>query len=100
MSEVMPFSVITGLAAGALLGGLYFGGLWWSVRRIRNIEHKKLFLFFSWLFRSVVLCGGLFLLAHHDSQMLLGAAAGLLTARFLIVRIVKQRMLKKSALKE
>lgn len=45
MSEFMPFSVMAGLAAGALLGCLYFGGLWWSVRRIKNIEHKKCFCF-------------------------------------------------------
>lgn len=96
MSEFTPFSVMAGLAAGALLGCLYFGGLWWSVRRIKNIEHKKMFLFFSWLFRSVVLCGGLFLLARHDPQMLLGGAAGLLAARFLIVRIVKQKTVKET----
>lgn len=96
MPEILSFSVMAGLAAGAALGCLYFGGLWWSVRRIKKIEHKKLFLFFSWLLRSVVLCGGLFLLARYDSRMLLGGAAGLLAARFLIVRIVKQKTLKEA----
>lgn len=96
MSELTPFFIMTGLAAGAVLGCLYFGGLWWSVRQIKNIEHKKLFLFSSWLFRSVALCGGLFLLAHYNPQMLLGGAAGLLAARFLIVHIVKQKTVKEA----
>lgn len=95
MTEWMPLSIATGLAAGALMGGLYFGGLWWSVLKIKTVERKKLFLFFSWLFRCVFLCGGLFFLANHNSQMLLGAAVGLLSVRFVIVYQVKRKIPQK-----
>ena len=52
-----PVSVSIGLAAGAVMGALYFGGLFWSVMRLKAVEHKKRFLFFSWLLRSIGLIG-------------------------------------------
>lgn len=95
MSVSMPFAVTVGLSVGLLMGGFYFGGLWWSVLKIKTIERKKLFLFCSWLFRCVVLCGGLFFIARYNAQMLLSAAAGLLIARFVIVRWVKRKIPQK-----
>lgn len=94
MPVLSPFFVTVGFVVGAVIGALYFGGLWWSVMRIKNVECKKMFLFLSWMVRSVFLCGGLFILARYDSQMLIGGATGLLTARFLIVHSVKRKMAK------
>lgn len=94
MPVLSPFFVTVGFIVGAVIGTLYFGGLWWSVKRIKNVERKKMFLFLSWLVRSVFLCGGLFILARYDAQMLISGAVGLLVARFLIVYSVKRKMAK------
>lgn len=93
-----PVAVCAGAAAGLVLGGLYFGGLWWSVARLKKVERKKLFLFISWVVRSVLLCGGLYALAVYDAQALLSGAAGLLAARFAIVRFVKRRLVQEKGM--
>ena len=87
-----PVSVSIGLAAGAVMGALYFGGLFWSVMRLKTVEHKKRFLFYSWLLRSVGLIGGLFVLMRYDEQVLFAGVAGLFAARFVIVRQVKKQL--------
>lgn len=87
-----PVAVCVGALAGLALGGLYFGGLWWSVARLKKVERKKLFLFISWVSRSVLLCAGLYGLAVYDARALLSGAAGLLAARFAIVRFVKRNL--------
>lgn len=85
-------SVGIGLFGGLLLGGLYFGGLWLSVMRIQKIERKKMFLFLSWVVRSVLLCVGLYFLARYNATSLLCGAIGLLAARSVIVRAVKRKL--------
>ena len=85
-------SVGMGLLGGAMLGALYFGGLWFSVRRIGKVERKKMFLFFSWLVRSVLLCCGLYLLARYNPASLLCSVFGLFLSRAVIIRTVKRKI--------
>lgn len=87
-----PFSVGMGLLGGAALGALYFGGLWLSVKRIGKVERKKMFLFISWVVRSVLLCCGLYLLARYNPASLLCSVFGLFLSRTLIVRTVKRKI--------
>lgn len=91
MPVLTPVAIGVGALAGLVLGGLYFGGLWWSIARLKRIERKKQFLFLSWVLRSVLLCAGLYGLAVYDAQALLAGAAGLLAARFAIVRFAKRK---------
>ncbi len=95
-----PIAICVGVPAGLALGGLYFGGLWWSVARLKKVERKKLFLFLSWVSRSVLLCAGLYGLAVYDAQALLSGAAGLLAARFAIVRFVKRKLAQEKECRE
>ena len=92
MMEFSPLFIVTGLLGGVLLGALYFGGLWLSVKRIGKVEHKKMFLFLSWLVRSVLLCGGLYLLARYNPASLLCGVFGLFLSRTIIVRTVKRKI--------
>lgn len=87
-----PVLTAVGFFAGLALGGLYFGALWWSVLKVRNVEHKKRFLLAGWLVRSAALCAGLYAMARADSQVLLCGAVGLLLSRFIIVSAVKRRI--------
>ncbi len=95
-----PVAICVGAFGGLALGGLYFGGLWWSVARLKKVERKKLFLFLSWVSRSVLLCAGLYGLAVYDAQALLSGAAGLLAARFAIVRFVKRKLAQEKECRE
>lgn len=103
---MQPFftpDLLVGFFAGVLLGFIYFQGLWWSVSRLTQVKNRKMFLFISWLGRSAVLFGGLYLAARYDYRYLLSAFIGLIAIRTVIVRRVKKQMnllVKKNELKE
>ena len=92
MMSFSPLNIGIGLLGGLVLSGLYFGGLWLSIQRIKNMRHKKLFLLLSWGARSVLLCAGLYALARYNPACLLCGAAGLLIGRGLIVGFVKRKI--------
>ena len=92
MMSFTPLTVGIGLLGGIVLGCLYFGGLWLSVKRLKETEHKKRFLLLSWFVRSVLLCLGLYLMARFNAASLLCAAAGLFISRSVIIRSVKRKM--------
>jgi F1F0 ATPase subunit 2 len=50
MSDVVTFLLATG--AGGVLGGLFFGGLWWTVRRALASKHAALWFLSSLLLRT------------------------------------------------
>ena len=97
MMTFSPLTVGIGVLSGIVLGCLYFGGLWLSVRKLKNVESKKRFLLLSWAVRSVLLCLGLYALARYDAVSLLCGAAGLLVTKSVIVRAVKRKVVSEKA---
>ena len=95
----MSFSwepVIVGLIGGLILGGMFFGGLWLSVKRSQKIKYKKLLFFISWAIRSVILCAGLYYFGRYNVLCLLCAAAGLLIARTVVLWIARKQQKKEN----
>lgn len=75
-----------GLGGGLILGAIYFGGLWLTVRRISSARHPGLRIVTSYLTRLAVLGIGFFgLLRAGGAPALLGALLGLLAARQLVL---------------
>lgn len=91
MMSFSPLIAGTGFTGGVVLGCLYFGGLWLSVKKLKDVENKRRFLLLSWIFRSVLLCLGLYGLARYNAAALLCGAAGLLLTKVVIVRAVKRK---------
>lgn len=85
MSEIS--SGLTGAIAGAALGILFFGGLWWTVRRALSSDAAGIWFACSYLLRFGLLAAGLYVLAHDDAVRGLGAAFGLIVARLVTVRV-------------
>lgn len=85
MSELL--SGVTGAIAGGLLGIIFFGGLWWTVRRALSSEAAGIWFACSYLLRFSLLAVGLYVLAHDDAVRGLGAAIGLIAARLVMVRL-------------
>lgn len=73
--------------AGMVLGGIYFGGLWWTVRRVPQSGRPGRLLLASWMIRMTVLCGGLFLVMQNDWKRLASAFLGVLIVRGIAVRV-------------
>jgi F1F0 ATPase subunit 2 len=75
-----------GLGGGLLLGGLFFAGLWWTVRR--GVSSRKAALWFaaSYLVRVGLLAIGLYVLAHDSAVRGLAACVGVMVARIAVAR--------------
>jgi F1F0 ATPase subunit 2 len=75
-------ALLTGLACGLGLGGIYFGALWATVRRIPEARNPGGLVLASYLGRVVIAAFGFYGVVH------LGGAPALLSALlgFLIVR--------------
>lgn len=89
MTQVLSMGI--GLAAGALIGYLYFRGLWWTVRRMTETQNRDRtpygLALFSFAVRSAMALAGFYLLLS-----LLGwEAMALALAGFIAVRIVAVR---------
>ncbi len=79
---VLWLQMVLSILIGACLGGLFFGGLWWTVRKVRDGDASYWFFGISFLLRSAVAIVGFYLLLRFGPLQLM---AGLLA--FLVVRI-------------
>lgn len=71
--------------AGGLAGGLYFSGLWYTVRQLPTARRPVLLLLGSFALRLVLLLGIIYLLASAHWSYLFSALAGVLLARTLLI---------------
>ncbi len=75
--------------AGLCLGGIFFGGLWWTVRRALHSPHPARWFLSSLLLRSGTVVGGFYLLADTDWQRWLACVAAFMLARQISTRYTR-----------
>lgn len=73
--------------AGGLLGLLFFGGLWWTVRQAVLSPRPGLWVGGSLLLRMVSVATGFILVSAGDWHRLLACLIGFWLARWLVVRL-------------
>jgi len=70
MNDTMNLALA--LVTGVLLGAIFFGGLWWTVRKGVSSKQPALWFFGSLLLRtSIVLSGFYFVSSGHWERLLL-----------------------------
>lgn len=74
------------LVAGALLGVLFFGGLWWTVRKGVKSERPAILFLGSLLLRTGVILAGFYFVAQGNWTRLAACLLGFLIARVFVVR--------------
>jgi len=89
MNDVLSltFELMLAGAAGALLGLLFFGGLWWTVRRAFDSPRTALWVGGSLLLRLACAAGGFVVVSAGDWRRLLACLLGFWAARWLVVRL-------------
>ena len=85
MNEVLTL-MLAG-AAGGLLGLLFFGGLWWTLRRALDSPRPALWVGGSLLLRMAGVAVGFVLVSAGDWRRLLSCLLGFWAARWLVVRL-------------
>ena len=84
-----PLSLASALVAGVLLGAIFFGGLWWTVRRGVSSGRVALWFLGSLLLRTGVALAGFYLVAAGHWERLLLCLLGFVVARFAVTRLMR-----------
>jgi F1F0 ATPase subunit 2 len=78
------------LVAGVLLGALFFGGLWWTVRRGVSSTQPALWFFGSLVLRTGIVVLGFYFILGNDSRRLLAGLLGFVVARLIALRLTRE----------
>ncbi|MBN2037316.1 MAG: hypothetical protein JW768_11285 [Chitinispirillaceae bacterium] len=84
-----PLGLVPALVAGGLLGTMFFGGLWWTVRKGVSSRLPVLWIFGSLLLRmSITLAGFYFVSGGHWDRLLM-CLLGFVIARLIVTRLTR-----------
>lgn len=79
-------SLMDALIAGVLLGTLFFGGLWWTVRQGVVATRPALWFLGSLLLRAGIVLAGFYFVAGGHWERLLLCLLGFVIAHFMVTR--------------
>ena len=88
------------LLAGALLGGFFFGGLWWTVQKGVTSELPGFWFLGSLLVRTGLVLGGFYLAAQGHWSRLVACLIGFLIARVIVVTRLSRAPTEQNLLEE
>jgi F1F0 ATPase subunit 2 len=87
MNEAPAF--ILALVGGALLGSIFFGGLWWTIRRGLSSRRPAILFLGSLLLRTSIAIAGFYFIARGDWRRLMACLFGFLVARMFAMRLIR-----------
>ena len=80
--------LLAGLA-GIALGILYFGGLWWTLRRALWSKKPALWFMGSLLLRMTIALAGFYIVSDRHWERLLLCLLGFVIARLIVTRFTR-----------
>ena len=84
-SEYMVMAFI----AGILLGTVFFGGLWLTVKKAVAAANPALWFLASSLIRTGIVLTGFYYTTNGDWERLVICLLGFIAARFMVIRLTK-----------
>lgn len=87
MTSTLPMA-FAGLA-GLLIGAVFFGGLWWTVRRCMRSTQPGLCWLGSTLLRMTVAVFGFYVVGRGDWRRLIACLMGFITARLVVTWLTR-----------
>jgi F1F0 ATPase subunit 2 len=85
-SLVLAFALI----AGIMFGAIFFGGLWWTVRKGVSSKHPAFWFFSSLLSRTCIVVLGFYFILGDSWQRLLAGLLGFIVARLIVMRLTRE----------
>jgi F1F0 ATPase subunit 2 len=85
MNELVQPTLV--LLAGILLGAIFFGGLWWTVRKGLSARRPALWFGASLLLRTGIALAGFYFVAGVDWKRMLLCLLGFIIARLIVIRL-------------
>jgi len=93
MNEALYWTLV--LIAGLALGTLFFGGLWYTVKKSVDSKTPALWIFSSFVLRIGLALIGFYLIAAGSWQRLLICLLGFIAARFIVIHFTRSHEIKK-----
>jgi F1F0 ATPase subunit 2 len=87
MSDIL--GLLPSLAAGLLLGAMFFGGLWWTIRKALSSRSPASWFLSSLLLRSSLTVIGFYWVSGGRWENLLACVAGFIIARLIVTRLTR-----------
>lgn len=87
MNEAL--NLASALAAGFLLGAVFFGGLWWTVQRGLSSKRPALWFLGSLLMRTSTAVAGFYFVSGGHWERLFICLLGFFTMRRAVIRLTK-----------
>ena len=87
MNEILTW--ILTWSAGVGLGVIFFGGLWWTVRKGVSSKQPVLWFFGSLLLRISIVLIGFYFVSGHQWRRLLLCLLGFVMARMVVIRLTR-----------
>ncbi|MEO8765752.1 MAG: ATP synthase subunit I [Ginsengibacter sp.] len=92
--------MILAFIGGLLLGTLFFGGLWFTVKKAVTSKIPALWIFSSFFLRISIALIGFYFIGAGAWQRLIIAVIGFIAARFMVIHLTKSIEDKKMQLKK
>lgn len=81
--------LLAALLAGVVLGAIFFGGLWWTVRHCLDSKWAALWFLGSLLSRTTVVMLGFYFVMGDNWQHVIAGLLGFFIARLLLSRYTR-----------
>ena len=85
MNEMLSLALAG--VAGLLLGAIFFGGLWWTVRKGVSSKRPALWFFGSLVLRMSIALAGFYFVGRGHWERLVACLLGFIIARFIVTRL-------------
>ena len=87
MNETLPLA-LAWLAGGAL-GAIFFGGVWWTVRKGVSSPRPALWFFGSLLLRMSIVLAGFYFVSGGQWRRLVACLVGFIIARVVVTWLMR-----------
>jgi F1F0 ATPase subunit 2 len=87
MNEALTL-LMAGVAGGGL-GAIFFGGLWWTVRKGLSSDHPAFWFLGSMLLRTGIVLAGFYFVANRRLEPLAACLVGFIIARLLVTQMTR-----------
>ncbi len=89
MNDVLTLTL--SWAAGLVLGGIFFGGLWWTIRKGVASPRPALWFLGSAVLRMGIALAGIYFVSGGQWQRLLACLMGFIIARLAVTWLTRNR---------
>jgi F1F0 ATPase subunit 2 len=83
--------LLTACLAGGVLGAVFFGGLWWTIRRGVSSQQPALWFLGSVLARMSVALAGFYFVSGGHWERLVACLLGFVTARLAVTKLTRSK---------